>query len=59
MRKHRNILRYCEVQMLIQNASTQIQQRGQSVAAETVLVFTSYAKENKCSGSAFEADYCD
>jgi len=55
------ILRYCEFQMLSQNASTQIQQRGQSVAAEMLLVVTSYDKTNtrKCSGSAFEADYCD
>ena len=47
--------------MLSQNASTQIQQRGQSVAAEMLLVVTSYDKTNtrKCSGSAFEADYCD
>jgi len=45
--------------MLSQNASTQIQQRSQSVAAEMLLVVTSYAKQNKYSGSAFEADNCD
>jgi len=45
--------------MLSQNASTQIQQRGQSVAAEMLLVVTSYAKKNKRSDSAFEAGCCD
>ena len=48
--------------MLGQNASIQIQQRGQSVAAEMLLVVTSYDKTNtrKCSGSAFEAtrEFC-
>lgn len=59
VRKHRNILGYFEFQMLSQNASSQVQQRGQSVAAEMLLVVTNYAKRNKCSGSAFEADHCD